>query len=127
MEYNNWGQESLNSYEVDPILGRWVEASSTWLELIGGKYLNEIEQACRREFSLKMKPFELLQICATKASRMDSFGIGDETLRLIMDELNKSKIQQSEEATTFESEDAKMLKEAMSGLVEHLHELVMNM
>ena len=104
-EFNYSGQVSLRSYEADPILGRWMNASSIWRELIGGgKYLIEIERGCRRLFGLKRtKSIDFLQTCATKAkaSRMNSIGTGDETLRIIVDELNKSeKIESNGENNT---------------------------
>jgi hypothetical protein len=119
-EFNDRGFDSLRTYEADPILGRWMNASSIWRELIGGgKYLIEIERGCRRLFGLKRtKSIDFLQTCATKASRMNSIGTGDETLRIIVDdELNKS------EKIESNGDNTRMLIEAKMRLAESLHDL----
>jgi len=112
------GYDSVRKYKADKLLGSWMEASSTWRKIVGGRRsLNQIDRKCRHLLRLDTADSFYLQTCAAKAGGIMRVDEGHTTLKLIVKELGKY------QATTASEGDFFMLNNAKRILEDHLRKI----
>lgn len=85
------GNDSVEKFKADSIIGSWMEESSTWRKIVGGhRSLNRIERKCRHLLRLNATDSFDLQTCATRAGGIIQGDEGHKALKLIGNELGKN-------------------------------------